>query len=63
MANDRTYTITVNSDGNISYPKNFISANNIAQFGNDVSGILKDLTLDGVSKIRVYDKKTKRLAL
>ena len=61
MANNLTYAVTVNSDGNISYPKNFISANNIAQFGNDVSGILKDLTLDGVitldgvSKIRVFD--------
>ena len=49
MANNLTYAVTVNSDGNISYPENFISANNIAQFGskeliekcrNDVNNIL-----------------------
>ena len=59
MADDLNYAVTVNSEGKLSYPENFISTNNIAQFGNDVSGILKDLTLDGVSKVRIYDKKTK----
>ena len=58
---DRNFTVLCDVSGVLTEPNfsTFAKANNIATFGNDVSGILKDLTLDGASKIRIYDKKQK----
>ena len=35
MADDLNYAVTVNSDGAISYPQDFISKNNIATWGGE----------------------------
>lgn len=43
-ANNRQFSVMVDSGGVLSYPQNFITANSLAKFGSDVNGTFNHLT-------------------
>ena len=44
-ANNRQFSVMVDSGGVLSYPQNFITANSLASFGSDVVGTFKQIKL------------------
>ena len=43
----KTKTVMVDKVGGISYPENFISANNIAQFGYESDAVFRNIEMHG----------------